>query len=184
MVKHSQSSQKSNFAMSLQYLKKGWSWFLHVDKHQSFEHVNFNTLGIKIFCKVILTLLFGMIKHSQSTQSNMSAISLYLYLWIYLYILLEVRNRVHFLHADKHQSFYKFGLLFLMEVTKYVQSTQNRRLVIFLQYIKKRVSQLLLCSLWYKTFSILRGSSHVYCYLFPCTTRLYKLSAWTPQYNN
>ena len=55
----------------------------------------------------------------------------------------EVRKGVHFLHADEHQSFYKLGLLFLMEVARYVQSTQNRKLVIFLQ----RVLQLLLCSI-------------------------------------
>ena len=34
-----------------------------------------------------------------------------------------------------------------MEVTRYVQSTQNRKLVIFLRYIKKKVSQLHLCSI-------------------------------------
>ena len=50
------------------------------------------------------------------------------------------------MHADKHQHFYKLGLLFLMEVARYVQGTKNRKLVIFLQYIKKRLSQLLLCS--------------------------------------
>ena len=44
----------------------------------------------------------------------------------------EVRKGVHFLHADEHQSFYKLGLLFLMEVARYVQSTQNKKLVIFL----------------------------------------------------
>ena len=42
------------------------------------------------------------------------------------------------MHTDEHQS-----LLFLMEVTKYVQSTQIRKLVIFLE----RVLQLLLCSI-------------------------------------
>ena len=52
-----------------------------------------------------------------------------------------------FCMQDKHQSFYKLGLLFLIEVARYVQSTKNRKLVIFLQYIKKRVSQLLLCSI-------------------------------------
>ena len=36
----------------------------------------------------------------------------------------EVSNRVNFLHADRHQSFYKLALLFLMEVTKHVKSTQ------------------------------------------------------------
>ena len=39
-------------------------------KHQSFLQVDFNTLGFKIFCKLILSLLIGMIKHFQSTQSN------------------------------------------------------------------------------------------------------------------
>ena len=110
-----------------------WSWFLHV--HQSFLQVDFNTLGIKDAYKVILSLLLGMIKHSQSTQSNKFAISLQ-------YLKKEVRKGVHFLHTDE-QSFYKFGLLFLMEVTRCIQSTQNRKLVIFLE----RVLQLLLCSI-------------------------------------
>ena len=65
--------------MSLQYLKKEVRDevdFLHADKHQSFLQVDFNTLSIKVFYKVILSLLMGMIKHSQSTQSNKFAISL------------------------------------------------------------------------------------------------------------
>ena len=71
IVKHSQSSQNSKFTMSLQYFKKEVRDkvdFLHVDKHQSFLQVDFNTLGIKDAYKVILSLLLGMIKHSQSTQ--------------------------------------------------------------------------------------------------------------------
>ena len=39
------------------------------------------------------------------------------------------------MHADKHQSFYKLTLLFLMEVVRLVQSIQNRNLVKFLQYL-------------------------------------------------
>ena len=65
--------------MSLQYLKKEVRDevdFLHADKHQSFLQVDFNTLGIKVSYKVVLSLLMGMIKHSQSTQSNKFAISL------------------------------------------------------------------------------------------------------------
>ena len=49
MVKHAQSSQNSKFAMSLQYLKKKVRDevdFLHVDKHQNFPQVDFNTLSI------------------------------------------------------------------------------------------------------------------------------------------
>ena len=75
-----------------------------------------------------------MIKHSQSTQSNKFAISLQNFK-------IEVRDGVHFLHANKHQSFYKLALSFLMEVA--------RKLVMFLQYSKKKVLQLLLCSVFY-----------------------------------
>ena len=80
-----------------------------------------------------------MVKHSQSTQSNKFAISSQ-------YLKKEVRDGAHFLHADKHQSFYKLALSFLMEVARHVQSTQNRKLVMFLRYIKKKVLQLFLCS--------------------------------------
>ena len=65
--------------MSLQYLKKEVRDevnFLHADKHQRFLQVDFNTLGIKVSYKMILSLLMGMIKYSQSTQSNKFAISL------------------------------------------------------------------------------------------------------------
>ena len=134
MARHAQITQNNKFAISLPYLKKEFSDevdFLHLDKHQSFLQVDFNNLIIKISYKVILPLLMGMIKHSQSTQSNMFAISLQ-------YLKIEVRNGVHFLHADKHQSFCKMALSFLMEVARHVQSTQNRNLIMFLQYIKKK----------------------------------------------
>ena len=95
MVKHSQSSQNSKFLMSLHISKKKLEnkvEFLHEDKHQSFLQVE--NLGIKV-SKVILRLLMGMIKHSQSTQSSNFAISLQ-------YLKKEVRDGVHFWHADKH----------------------------------------------------------------------------------
>ena len=101
MVKHSQSSQNIKFAMSLQYLQKQVRDevdFLHADKHQSFLQVYFNTLGIRVYYKLILSLLMGMIKYSQSTQINKFAISLQC-------LKKEVRDEVHFLHLDKHQSF-------------------------------------------------------------------------------
>ena len=61
MVKHSQKSQKSEFAMSLQYLKKEVDEidFLHADKHQSFLKVCFNTLGIKVSYKVCIIIING-----------------------------------------------------------------------------------------------------------------------------
>ena len=79
--------------------------------------------------------MMGMLKHSQSTQSNKFAISSQ-------YLKKEVRDGVHFLPADKHQSFYKLALLYLMEVARHVQSTQDRKLIMFLHYIKKKLSQL------------------------------------------
>ena len=49
--------------------------------------------------------------------------------------------------ADKHQSVYKLAFYkFLTEVARHVKSTQNSKLVLFLQYIKKNVLQLLLRS--------------------------------------
>ena len=70
MAKHSQSSQNSKFVMYLQHLKQEVRVeidFLHADKHKNFPQVDFNTLTIKVFYKVILSLLMGMIKHSQRT---------------------------------------------------------------------------------------------------------------------
>ena len=130
MVKHSQSFQNSNFAMFLQYLKneiRDEMDFWHADKHHSFLQVDFNTLGIKLSYKVILSLFMGEIKHSQSTL--------------------------------------KLVLLFLMEVARHVQSTQNRKLVIFLQYINKKCcnSKRFYCDA--KHSGILRGSSYNRCYL-------------------
>ena len=99
-----------------------------------------STLGIKVSYKVILSLLMGIIKRSQSTQGNMFAISLQ-------YLKKEFRNGLHFLHADKRQSFHNFALLFMMEVARHVQNKENRKLVMFLQTIKKKLLQLLLCSI-------------------------------------
>ena len=135
MVKHSQSSQNCKSAMSLQYLKKevrDEADLLHVDKHQSFIQVDSNTLGIKVSFIVILSFLMGMIKHFQSSQSNKLAISLQ-------YLKKEVSDGVPFLHAYKHQSFYKFALSFLMEMARHVQSMQNMKLVIFVGHIKKKL---------------------------------------------
>ena len=124
--------------------------FLPVDKHESVLQVDFNTLGIKVSYRVILSLLLGIIKHPQSIQSNKFTISLQ-------YLKKEVRNAVHFLQADKHESFYKSALSLLTEAARHVQSTKNRELVIFLQYKKKCFDA--------KHLDILWGSSPVRCYL-------------------
>ena len=70
-VKHSQRSQNIKFAMSLKYLQKQVRDkvdFLHADKHQTFLQVYFNPLDVKVSFQVILYLLMGMVKYSQSTQ--------------------------------------------------------------------------------------------------------------------
>ena len=114
--------------MSLQYLEKEVRDevdFLDVDKHQGVLQVDFNTLGMKVSFKVVLSLLIDMIRHSQSNQSNKFAISLQ-------YLKKEVKNGDQFLHADKHENFYNLALSFLMEVARHVQSTQNINILIFL----------------------------------------------------
>ena len=72
-VKHSQSSQNCKFAISLQYLEKKVRDevdFSHPDKHQNSLQVDFKTLSIKFFYNGIVSLIMGMIKHSESVQSN------------------------------------------------------------------------------------------------------------------
>ena len=68
--------------------------------------------------------------------------------------------------ADKCQSFDKLGLSFLMEAARHVQNTQNSKLVIFLQYIKKNCCNYFVFYCDAEHSDILRGSSHVFCYLF------------------
>ena len=98
---------------------------------------------------VTISLLLGMIKHSQYTKSNKFSISSQ-------YLIKEVRNGVRFLNADKQQSFYRLGLLLQMEVARYIQSINKRKLVIFLEYILK-VLQLLLCSIVIQNIQIFHG---------------------------
>ena len=66
------------------------------------------------------------------------------------------------MHADKHQCFCKLALSFLMEVARHIESTQNRKLVIFLQYDKKKVPQVLLYSLMMLSIQILDGGSFMF----------------------
>ena len=93
--------------------------FLHADKHQSLLQVDFNTLGIKVSYKVIISLLMGLAKYSQITQSNKFVIS-----WQYLKK--EVMYEVHFLHTDEHQSFYKLALLLLIKVAIFAISSEKK----------------------------------------------------------
>ena len=73
------------------------------------------------------------------------------------YLKKEHRDEVDFLHGDKHQSFNKLALSFLMEVAKLVQSTQNKNSVIFLKCTKKKKWQILLCSIVMQIIQIFYG---------------------------
>ena len=81
-VKHSQSSQNSKFAMSLQYLKKEVTDevdFLRADKHQSFLKVYSNPSGIKVSYKVDIIIIDGydqvFSKYSKQQVYNIFTIS-------------------------------------------------------------------------------------------------------------
>ena len=54
IVKHSQSSQNSKFAMSLQKKGRDEVDFLHANKHQNFLQVDFNALDTKVSYDTIL----------------------------------------------------------------------------------------------------------------------------------
>ena len=105
---------------------------------QSFQKFYFNTLSIKFAYKVNIIIINA---HHQvfSNYSNKFAISLQ-------YLKKEIRNGDHFWNAGKRQSFYKLILSFLMEAARHVQNSQNRKLVLFLQYIRKNVATTL-CSI-------------------------------------
>ena len=117
--------------------------FLHADKFIS-------KLGIKVSCKVDIIIINGHDQAFSITQSSKFEISLQ-------YLKREVRSGGQFWHADKRQNFSKLVLSFLMEVARRFQNTENRKLVIFLQYIKKKLSQLLSVLLGCKTFRYFTG---------------------------
>ena len=73
------------------------------------------------------------------------------------YLRKEVSDAFYFLHANKKQHFQNLALLFLMETVRHAQSTQNRKLVIFLQDIQKILLQLILCSIVTSNIQIFCG---------------------------
>ena len=102
-------AQNNKFAISLQYLKNEVSDevdFLHADKNQSFPQVDFNTLGIKVFYKVMLSLLIGMIKHCRQ----------------YRFIASKKKLGMEFIFCM--QINIKVSASFIMEVARHIKSTQ------------------------------------------------------------
>ena len=158
MVKYSQNFQNSEFAISLQYLKKEVTDevdFSHAEKHKSCPQVDFYTFVIKVLDKMMLSLLMAW----SNIHKVLTATSLQ-----YLCNISKKKGRdsVEFLRII----FYKLVLLFLMEVVRYVESTQNKKLVIVLEYLKRKVfatAFLFYCDV--KHSDILWWSSHVRPYL-------------------
>ena len=121
MAKYSQSYQNSNFAMSLQYLKKEVRYkvdILHADKH-------------RVSYKLVLTLWPSKFPTSWYYHYWWASILKAVKITSLKYLKKEVRDGVHFFHSEKYRGFYKLPLLFLMEVIRHAQSVQNRKLVIF-----------------------------------------------------
>ena len=74
----------------------------------------------------------GVARYTQSSQNNKFAISLQ-------YFKKEVRDKLDFLHEDKHQSFPQANSIFFLPViASHAQSNQNGKFVIFLQYLSKK----------------------------------------------
>ena len=91
------------------------------------------------------TMIFmGIVKHSQSSQNSKFTMSLQ-------YFKKEIRDKVDFLHVDKHQSFLRFDfktlgindankliLSLLLDMIKHSQSTQSNRFANIFKISQKR----------------------------------------------
>ena len=55
------------------------------------------------------------------------------------YLIKEVSDEIDFLHADKHKSLLQIDPMTLTEMVKHSQSSQNSKVTMSLQYIKKEV---------------------------------------------
>ena len=55
------------------------------------------------------------------------------------YLEKEVNEEVDFLHAGKHENLLQLGTMILMEMVKHFQSSQNRKFIMAVQYLKKEV---------------------------------------------
>ena len=87
-ARYAQITQNNKFAISLWYLKK---WVMKLIFRIKIKYENLLQIDAMIF--------IGKAKHSQSFQNSQFAMTLY-------NISEKVMNGVHFVHADKHQSFY------------------------------------------------------------------------------
>ena len=169
MDKQCQSSQNSKFAMSLQYLLKEVSDevdFFDAGKHQSFLEVDFNTLDIKIFYKATGTIMKTWKAWWWAWSSVLKVLKVTSWQCPYNISTKKLcMDRVNFgVHQD--QNFCKLDHQFLMKVDRHVQSTQKRKLVNLLQYIRQSIATVFVFYCEAKHSDTLLGSSHDCCYLF------------------
>ena len=132
---------------------------LDVDKHQRFLQVDFNTLGIKVFCKVICMIMKTWSAWWWAWSSVLKILKV-----ISLQCLYNISNGVHYgVHQD--QNFCKLDYRFFMKAS--------------MSKVLKKGSMLSFCNIWRKGIvtvfvfycnakhsDTLRGSSPVCFYLF------------------
>ena len=111
----------TKIAISLQYLKK----------ELEVKLIFCMQINIRVCYKLILTLWVLKFPatgyyHNWWAWSSILKVSLQ-------YVKKEVRDGVHFLHAHKHQSFYKLALSFLTEVVtyKHIKPRESDRVYLF-----------------------------------------------------
>ena len=75
------------------------------------------------------------------------------------------------MHTDEHHSFYELELFVLMKVTRHVQNTQKRKLVIFL-LVKQNFTRVI------KYFSVATD------FLFYCDAKYSDTLQWSLVFNN
>ena len=132
MIKQN-GSQNNKFTMYLQYLKKYgvkrdevdffWSW------------VSYKLISI-LWASNFPTRWYY--RHWRAWSSILKVLKVSSLQ--YLYNILKKKLGMEFIICMQIniQRFYKLALSFLMEVARHVQSTQNKKLIIFLQYTKKK----------------------------------------------
>ena len=78
-------------------------------------------LNIKVFYKLVVSSLLIIARHAQSTQNNIFVISMQ-------YLKKEDRDKVDFLHADKHQTILQVDTINPGAMTRSTQITKNSKL--------------------------------------------------------
>ena len=73
-----------------------------------------------------------MARHAYITQKRKFAISSQ-------YLKEEVSDEIDFLHADMHESLLQIDTMIVIGIVKHSQSSQNSKVTMSLQYIKKEV---------------------------------------------